>query len=112
MFGGWGGRKKGDNNEISEAPDGGWNFDPTGFERAAKALKEIDASPNSSAALDLIKQQNDTQRMEHTRGIEEAKAQRDDLIEAFNIMMVAPKLRNMAVRRSVPASRKAISPVS
>ena len=74
MFGGWGGRKKGDNNEISEAPEGGWNFDPTGFERAAKALKEIDASPNSSAALDLIKQQNDTQKLEHTRSIEEAKA--------------------------------------
>jgi ATPase family AAA domain-containing protein 3A/B len=75
MFGGWGGgKKKGDGNEISEAPDGGWNFDPTGFERAAKALKDIDASPNSSAALDLIKQQNDTSKLEHTRGIEEARA--------------------------------------
>jgi ATPase family AAA domain-containing protein 3A/B len=75
MFGGWGKKKKGDSNEISEEPSNGWNFDPTGFERAAKALKDIDSSPNAQAALEIIKQQDETNRLEHGRGIEEAKAQ-------------------------------------
>ena len=73
MFGGWS-KKKGDSNEVSEAPAGGWNFDPTGFEKAAKALKDIDSSPNAKAALEIIKQQDETMRAEHTRGIEDAKA--------------------------------------
>lgn len=75
MFGGWGGKgKKGDNNEISEAPAKGWNFDPTGFERAAKALKEINSAPNSDAALEIIKNQDETKRLEHAASIEQAKA--------------------------------------
>ena len=74
MFGGWGKGKKGDKNEISEAPDGGWNFDPTGFERAAKALKEINNAPNSDAALEIIKTQDATKRLEHEAAIEQGKA--------------------------------------
>ena len=59
---------------MSEAPAGGFNFDPTGFERAAKALKDIDSSPNSDVAMEIIKSQDETNKLEHTRAIEEAKA--------------------------------------
>lgn len=78
MFGWSGGNKKKTTNEISEAPAGGWNFDPTGFERAANALKEIDASPNSKQALAMIKEQEVTQQLEHQRMMEEAKAVQAD----------------------------------
>eukprot|EP00559_Dactyliosolen_fragilissimus_P005744 CAMPEP_0184856462 /NCGR_PEP_ID=MMETSP0580-20130426/1654_1 /TAXON_ID=1118495 /ORGANISM="Dactyliosolen fragilissimus" /LENGTH=87 /DNA_ID=CAMNT_0027351519 /DNA_START=159 /DNA_END=419 /DNA_ORIENTATION=+ len=39
-------------------------FDPEGLERAAKAAKDLDASRNSSAAIELIKTQEATKQHE------------------------------------------------
>ena len=38
-------------------------FDPEGLERAAKAARELDASSNASAAIDLIKTQEATKQV-------------------------------------------------
>ena len=38
-------------------------FDPEGLERAAKAARELDASRNASAAIDLIKAQEATKQV-------------------------------------------------
>ena len=38
-------------------------FDPEGLERAAKAARELDASRNASAAIDLIKTQEATKQV-------------------------------------------------
>ncbi len=37
-------------------------IDPTGLERAAKAAREIDASPNARAALELVREQERTKQ--------------------------------------------------
>lgn len=53
-------------------PDGGkkWvEFDPTGLERAAKAVKELDNSAHAREALDLAKMQESTNRMKHQEEI-------------------------------------------
>ena len=41
-------------------------FDPEGLERAAKAARELDASRNASAAIDLIKTQEATKQVRAT----------------------------------------------
>ena len=38
-------------------------FDPEGLERAAKAARELDASRNAKAAIDLIKTQEATKQV-------------------------------------------------
>ena len=38
-------------------------FDPEGLERAAKAARELDASRNASAAIDLVKTQEATKQV-------------------------------------------------
>lgn len=38
-------------------------FDPEGLERAAKAARELDASRNASAAIELIKTQEGTKQV-------------------------------------------------
>ncbi|KAL3787501.1 hypothetical protein ACHAW5_003572 [Stephanodiscus triporus] len=75
MFGGAGRRKKEDTLSSVMAPEnppskGGGNssvtgFDPEGLERAAKAARELDASRNASAAIELIKAQEATKQHEH-----------------------------------------------
>jgi ATPase family AAA domain-containing protein 3A/B len=40
-------------------------FDPEGLERAAKAARELDASRNASAAIELIKTQEVTKQVCH-----------------------------------------------
>jgi ATPase family AAA domain-containing protein 3A/B len=40
------------------------NFDPEGLERAAKAMRELDASRNASKAMELIKAQEATKQHE------------------------------------------------
>ena len=42
-------------------------FDPEGLERAAKAARELDASRNASAAIDLIKAQEATKQVRATK---------------------------------------------
>mmetsp|Transcript_15096 Transcript_15096/g.61788 ORF Transcript_15096/g.61788 Transcript_15096/m.61788 type:complete len:110 (-) Transcript_15096:1721-2050(-) len=41
---------------------GGLGFDPRGLERAAKAAKQLDSSPNARSALDLVKEQERTKQ--------------------------------------------------
>jgi ATPase family AAA domain-containing protein 3A/B len=75
MFGGAGRRKKEETLSSAMAPEnppskGGGNssvtgFDPEGLERAAKAARELDASRNASAAIELIKSQEATKQHEH-----------------------------------------------
>ena len=75
MFGGAGRRKKEETLSSAMAPEnppskgGGGNssvtgFDPEGLERAAKAARELDASRNASAAIELIKAQEATKQHE------------------------------------------------
>jgi hypothetical protein len=77
MFGG--GRKNNERDSPSKAimtPDnppkksGGGSvtgFDPEGLERAAKAARELDASKNAGAAVELIKTQEVTKQVSHLR---------------------------------------------
>jgi len=43
-------------------------FDPEGLERAAKAARELDASRNASAAIELIKTQEGTKQVRRSTG--------------------------------------------
>jgi ATPase family AAA domain-containing protein 3A/B len=48
--------------------------DPTGLERAAKAAREIDASPNAKSALDVVRQQELTKQSENEAKTAELRA--------------------------------------
>lgn len=77
----FGGRKQKKNETLSSQmiPDNNTNntssgtattnsvtgFDPEGLERAARAARDLDASSNASAAIDLIKQQEHTKQHQH-----------------------------------------------
>eukprot|EP00980_Cylindrotheca_fusiformis_P006995 scaffold1469_cov119-Cylindrotheca_fusiformis.AAC.39 len=71
----FGGRKNNNPESLSKAitPEnppkkGGGSltgFDPEGLERAAKAARELDASRNANAAIELIKTQEATKQHEH-----------------------------------------------
>jgi len=52
-------------------PYTGSGFDPTGLERAAKASKILDASPNAKASLDVIQEQERSKQMEHALKVAE-----------------------------------------
>jgi ATPase family AAA domain-containing protein 3A/B len=75
MFGGGGRNKREDSlsralqspeNAPSKGGGGGGvtGFDPEGLERAAKAGRELDGSRNASAAIELIKTQENTKQHE------------------------------------------------
>eukprot|EP00808_Paulinella_micropora_P006806 g63715.t1 len=67
-----------DSNSNNEQPSStvvGHGFDPRALERGAKAIKEIDASPNSKAALELAMQQEKTREAEKREAIEAYKVQ-------------------------------------
>lgn len=49
-------------------------IDPTGLERAAKAAREIDASPNARMALELVKEQEKTKQSENEAKTSELRA--------------------------------------
>lgn len=49
-------------------------IDPTGLERAAKAAREIDASPNARMALDLVREQEKTKQTEFEAKSSELRA--------------------------------------
>ncbi|XP_033642099.1 ATPase family AAA domain-containing protein 3-A-like [Asterias rubens] len=71
--GGDGGKKDdGDGSGEKSGVAGSWsNFDPTGLERAAKAAKDLDKSPNAKGALDLAKMQEGTKQQEQVAKIKE-----------------------------------------
>ncbi|XP_022090065.1 ATPase family AAA domain-containing protein 3-like [Acanthaster planci] len=74
--GGDGGKKAGgdgDGGKSGAIPGtGSWsNFDPTGLERAAKAARELDKSPNAKGALELAKMQEGTKQQEQLSKIKE-----------------------------------------
>ncbi|TRY50773.1 AAA domain containing protein [Cryptosporidium tyzzeri] len=52
------------------------NFDPTALERGAKALKQLDSSPNAQKAFEIIKLQEKTKQKELERDIEQSSAYR------------------------------------
>ncbi|KAL7069232.1 ATPase, AAA family protein [Cryptosporidium serpentis] len=51
-------------------------FDPTALERGAKALKELDASPNAQKAFDLVRLQEVTKQMEIEKEMEQSTMHR------------------------------------
>lgn len=53
---------------------GGLGFDPRGLERAAKAAKQLDASPNARSALELVKEQERTKQAESSAKAAEMSA--------------------------------------
>ncbi|KAH7650271.1 26S proteosome regulatory subunit [Cryptosporidium bovis] len=52
------------------------NFDPTALERGAKALRELDSSPNAQKAFEIVKLQEKTRQKELEKEIEESNAYR------------------------------------
>ena len=54
-------------------------FDPTALERGAKALKDLDSSPNSAKAFDIIKMQEQTKQREIQAQIEKTVTERQSL---------------------------------
>jgi ATPase family AAA domain-containing protein 3A/B len=54
-------------------------FDPTALERGAKAMKELDSSPNASKAFDVIKLQEMTKQKEIQSQIEKTVTERQQL---------------------------------
>ncbi|XP_064384993.1 ATPase family AAA domain-containing protein 3-A-like [Halichondria panicea] len=59
---------------ISEESKKWVGFDPTGLERAAKAVRELDSSPNAKHALDLAKLQEQTVQYKHQEEIRKQEA--------------------------------------
>lgn len=68
-----GGGNAGQNKATSDESFSG-TIDPTGLERAAKAAREIDASPNARMALDLVKEQERTKQSENESKTAELRA--------------------------------------
>ena len=64
------------------------NFDPEGLERAAKAMRELDASRNATKAIELIKTQEATKQ-------HEAAAKRAEM-EAYSQQMRAQNIEREA----------------
>ncbi|KAJ1610282.1 AAA domain-containing protein [Cryptosporidium canis] len=85
FFSGLGGRQgssppgPGAGGKGTEGSGGGsisGNFDPTALERGAKALKQLDSSPNAQKAFEIIKLQEKTKQKELERDIEQSSAYR------------------------------------
>lgn len=63
----------GKNNATSDESFSG-TIDPTGLERAAKAAREIDSSPNARVALELVREQEKTKQTEFDSKTAELRA--------------------------------------
>lgn len=61
-------------NKASSNESFSGTIDPTGLERAAKAAREIDASPNAKMALDLVREQEKTKQSEYESKSAELRA--------------------------------------
>lgn len=57
----------------------GYYFDPSGLERAAKAVKDLDASKNASRAFEIVKEEEHTRQLEVKAQISRADAAGKDL---------------------------------
>jgi hypothetical protein len=58
------------NKEKAKEITGQWSaFDPTGLERAAKAVRELDSSPHAKEALQLAKMQETTEHLKQQENI-------------------------------------------
>lgn len=65
----------GKSNSGASGPDSfSGTVDPTGLERAAKAAREIDASPNAKSALEIVRQQELTRQSENESKAAELRA--------------------------------------
>lgn len=105
MFGGAGRKKKDESPSSAMSPinppsnrGGGTSvtgFDPEGLERAAKAARELDASRNASAAVELIKTQEATKQ-------HEAAAKRSEM-EAYS-----QQLRQQNITAEADEARKTL----
>lgn len=61
-------------NKASSNESFSGTVDPTGLERAAKAAREIDASPNARTALELVREQERTKQAEFESKTSELRA--------------------------------------
>jgi len=73
-FGGTGDEGSSGANKASSGESFSGSIDPTGLERAAKAARQIDASPNARAALDLTREQEITKQKEFESRTSEYRA--------------------------------------
>ena len=73
MFKNLGNTNSGQNKATSDESFSG-TIDPTGLERAAKAAREIDSSPNARSALDLVREQEKTKQAEYEAKTSELRA--------------------------------------
>lgn len=73
MFRNLGNAGSGQNKANSDESFSG-TVDPTGLERAAKAAREIDSSPNARMALELVREQERTKQTEHEAKTAELRA--------------------------------------
>lgn len=63
------------NKEKAKEITGQWSaFDPTGLERAAKAVRELDSSPHAKEALQLAKMQETTEHLKQQENIKQYEA--------------------------------------
>ncbi|XP_065186021.1 ATPase family AAA domain-containing protein 3-like [Sycon ciliatum] len=65
--------------EIPGVPGSFANFDPSGLERAAKAMKELNQSKHAQQALDISKKQEDTRQLEFQAQIKEYEAHTEQI---------------------------------
>ena len=96
MFRSTGGGSSSDDRGPSRGSDSfSGSVDPTGLERAAKAAREIDSSPNARQALDVVKEQ------EHTK-------QKEADSKAAEYQAYAEQLRLKNVERNAEEQRKTL----
>jgi len=69
------GKKKGKKDEEYK----GGGFDPRGLERAAKAAKVLDNSPNTKLIFEVIQEEQKTKQMEHQVQAAQYQAYQDQL---------------------------------
>lgn len=62
------------NNNNNNAGPGGYSFDPSGLERAAKAARELENSRHAKDAFQLAKETEKTKQLEHTAKVKENEA--------------------------------------
>lgn len=74
MFKNLGGGGSSGSNKASSNESFSGSVDPTGLERAAKAAREIDSSPNARIALDLVREQEKTKQTENDAKTAELRA--------------------------------------
>jgi ATPase family AAA domain-containing protein 3A/B len=71
---GAGKKAEGGSNDAATSNSFSGTVDPTGLERAAKAAREIDASPNAKSALEVVRQQELTKQSENDAKAAELRA--------------------------------------